>query len=176
MKEEFVLDLHTGRIIGATQYMKEDIEGKERLRGRFIPWNGPVPPGGKIDLTEWQQEKSKEIQSFQRDIVSQTPPPAPEQKNNETGAPLISGETPATSVQPVITEADRLGLLVSAMPKLTEKDFTKADPKVPTVAALMKLTGIQDITGPEREVAYATWMGNNPNWKPIASPEVIPTK
>jgi hypothetical protein len=167
MKEEFVLDLHTGRIIGATQYMKEDIEGKERLKGRFIPWSGKIPPGGKIDLTEWQQEKSKEIQSFQRDIASQSPPPAPEQTTKETGAPLISGETtPTTSPQPVITEADRLGLLVSAMPKITEKDMTKADPKVPTVAALMKLTGIQDITGPEREVAFSEFLKNNPNWKP----------
>ncbi len=163
MKEDFVLDLHTGRILGATSYMKEDIEGRERLKGRFIPWNGPVPPGGKIDLNEWQQEKSKEIQSFQRDIVSQSPPPPPEQKPVETGSPLISGET---TVQPVITEADRLGMLMSAIPKLTSSEMTQKEPHIPTVAALMRMTGLQDITGPEREVAFAEFMKNNPNWKP----------
>jgi hypothetical protein len=160
--EEYVLDLYTGRIMGVTDYMKNDIEGAIRLKGRFIPWNGEIPVGGKIDLADWQKDKAKEIQSFQQDIVTQLPnaPEKPAQAPQDK--PLISAEI---QTKPV-TESDRLSVIMSVIPKLTEANMTKAEPKIPTVASLNQLTGLNDISGPERENAFAQFMQAYPNWKP----------
>ena len=161
VKEEYVLDLHTGRILVPTAYMKEDVEASTRLKGRFIPWTAPIPKEGKIDLTEWQKEKSKEIQSFQKDIASQLPS-APEKPEVPQDVSLVDG---GITPQKVVTEADRLSLIMKAMSQLKESDMTKDG--VPTVAALNKYSGLQDISGPEREATFAAFQTVNPNWKPI---------
>lgn len=161
--EEYVLDLYSGRIMGVTDYMKNDIEGAVRLKGRFIPWNGEIPKGGKIDLNDWQQQKAREITSYQQDIVTQMPKAPVATATPPSDSPLITGET---QEHKLITEADRLAMIMSAISKLNESNFTKADPKIPTVASLCQLTGLNDIGGPEREAAYAEFMNKNPNWKP----------
>jgi hypothetical protein len=160
-KGEFVLDLHTGKIYGVTEYMRSDVEGSIRLKGRFIPWTTPIPPGGMIDLQEWQKEKSKEIQSFQKDIASQIPQ-AQDKPSLPQDAPLVDG---GVSIPIVVTEADRLSLIMRGMTKLSSADMTKDG--VPTVAALNKYSGLQDISGPEREATFAAFKTVNPNWKPI---------
>lgn len=147
--------------MGVTDYMKNDIEGAMRLKGRFIPWLGEIPPSGMINLADWQKDKAKEIQTFQQDIVTQMPN-APEKTSQVQDSPLITAE-PAPKP---VTEADRLTLIMGAMPKLQENDFTKSEPKIPTVASLNKITGLNDISGPERENAFAQFMKSYPNWKP----------
>ncbi len=52
MEDKFVLDQHTGEILGHQAAMDT-----EQYTGRFVPWEGPIPEGGRVDLLTWQSRK-----------------------------------------------------------------------------------------------------------------------
>lgn len=187
LKNKFYLDLQTGFIKGATEVIETD----ERYKNRFIPWLAPIPKGGRVNLADWQKQTAVSAEKSAEEIAEwnkyQEWKKAHEAAQGAAGttetvgapaAVTVSSNTgaenpiPATGIQDSVplSIGQRYDKIMSVMNDLTVEDMTKSPiNQMPTVAALARLTGLNDIQGPERESIFKAFKDANPDWKPKAA-------
>jgi hypothetical protein len=99
-------------------------------------------------------------------IKPETLPAAPDSSVAGSQAGNQNQEGGAAPV--VLTAGQRFDKIMSVMFGLTEADMTKSANPMPTVSALNRLTGLDDIEGAERESVFEAFVKANPEWEPKA--------
>ncbi len=195
-KEEYSLDLNTGFVKSTTAVMKSALYKNRFIPWTApIPPSGRVDledfqrqlsqkseqSADDLALFEaFKEEQRKKKEEAAAKAVAgikaaETGPQFPPAGVPETGTTQASttgtGSNEADKVAesaaaPVLTAGQRLDKITSAIPALTEEDFTKslANP-LPTVKALSEKVGF-DVEGAERDTAWEEFKKQFPEWKP----------
>ncbi len=104
---KFMLDTQTGEILGWSSAMDQ-----EQYKGRFVPWEGPIPEGGRVDLMTWQSRKDSEQVTLGAELAAFAA---------EQAKPKVLPEVPQPPAAPrALSIGERYQALLRAVQRFTD--------------------------------------------------------